>query len=351
MRLIFITDTLSSGGAERVVSILANFFASKQQTEIICLRKIDVFYKISPEVNVLFADDYARGWLGKIKWLRQYVNGEDVLLPFMVKVYCVTLLALLGKKVNIIASERNDPATTEWPWKLLRPLLLSKVSALVVQTQHIKEYYSKRIREKTVIIVNPLDLKNCYNGEWNRDSHLILAVGRTDIQKNYSMLIRSFEKLHQSYPKYRLEIWGNRNVSEEGVKLHKLIKEIGASNYISINGRTDDMASLYGKAYMFVMSSDYEGLSNALIEALCSGLPVVSTKVSGATDVIQNGQNGILVDVGDSEGFYEAMKRLIDNPKETQRISELAFNSRGLFEKNMICNQWDELIKKLYKYE
>lgn len=351
MRLIFVTDTLSSGGAERVISILANFFASKQQTEIICLRKIDIFYKISPEVNVLFADDHASGWLGKLKWLRQYVNSEDILLPFMVKVYCVTLLALLGKKVNIIASERNDPATTGWPWKLLRTLLLSKASALVVQTQHIKDYYSKRIREKTVIIVNPLDLKNCYNGEWDRDSHLILAVGRTDIQKNYSMLIRSFEKLHQSYPKYRLEIWGNRNISEEGEKLHVLIKEIGASDYISINGRTDDMANLYGKAYMFVMSSDYEGLSNALIEALCSGLPVVSTKVSGATDVIQNGQNGILVDVGDCEGFYKAMKWLIDNPKETQRISESAFNSRGLFEKNMICNQWDDLIKKIYKYE
>lgn len=347
MRLIFITDTLSSGGSERVVSILANFFVEKQQTEIICLRKRDVFYKISPKVKIIFADDYARGWLGKLKWLREYVNGEDVLLPFMVKVYCVTLLAFLGKKIKVIASERNDPTTTGLPWKLLRPLLLTKVSALVVQTQYIKDFFSKRIKEKTTIIVNPIDLKNCYNGEWNRNSHLVLAVGRTDIQKNYPMLIRSFKRLHLSHPDYRLEIWGKRDISEEGEKLQNLIKEIGASKYISINDRTDDIVSLYSKAYMFVMSSDYEGLSNALIEAVCSGLPVISTKVSGATDVIKNGVNGILVDIRDENGFYEAMKYFIENPDEAEKMAREAITCRNMFEKEYICSQWESLINNI----
>lgn len=351
MRLIFITDTLSSGGAERVVSILANHFADKVQTEIICLRKMDVFYDISSKVEVLFADDYAEGWPGKLRWFRSHIELGDVLLPFMVKVYCVSLIALLGKKACVIASERNDPSTTGWPWKLLRPMLLHKVQTLVVQTQQIKNFFSERVKKKIEIIMNPVDLHNCSQGKWNQKSKLILAVGRTDIQKNYPMLIRCFSKLHQSYPEYRLEIWGNRDISEEGENLHRQIIQLKASDYITINDRTDDMAGLYGKAYMFVISSDYEGLSNALIEALCSGLPVVSTKVSGATDVIQNGQNGVLVDVRDENGFYEAMKRLISDQEEASRMSAKALQCRQLFEKEKICGQWEKLINRYSCYE
>ena len=212
MRLIFVTDTLSSGGAERVVSILANHFAHKWATEIICLRKMDVFYEINPEVKILFADDYAKGWMGKLYWIRKHVNKDDVLLPFMVKVYCVTLLALIGKRMNVIASERNDPKTTELPWRVLRPLLLPKVQALVVQTQQIKDYFKNNIKKKIEIIVNPLDLKNCYQGEWNTQSKTLIAVGRTDPQKNYPMMIRAFNKVHMNYPDYKLEIWGNRTM-------------------------------------------------------------------------------------------------------------------------------------------
>ena len=349
MRLIFITDTLSSGGAERVVSILANQFAHKWSTEIVCLRKKEVFYEINPKVKILYADDYAKGWIGKMYWLRKYVKEEDVLLPFMVKVYCVTLLALIGKRVNVIASERNDPNTTKQPWKMLRPLLLPKVRTLVVQTQQIKDYFKDDIKKKIAIIVNPLDLKNCYLGEWNEQSKTVIAVGRTDPQKNYPMLIRAFSEIHKNHPDYRLEIWGNRLMG--GGNLALLIEELGASDYISIHGRTDDMATLYGKAYMFVMSSDYEGLSNALIEALSSGLPVVATKVSGATDVIKSEENGLLVDIGDEQGLCRAMSLLIENADEAYRLSEKARQSRLIFAKEKICSQWETLINKSIEYE
>ena len=346
MRLLFVTDTLSSGGAERVVSILANYFATKQATEIICLRKLDAFYKIAPEVKVLYADDYAKGWLGKMFWLRRYIMKDDVILPFMVKVYCVTLLSLLGKKVNVIASERNDPKTTEQPWKFLRPLLLPKVKTLVVQTQQIKDYFPDWIKSKIVIILNPLELKNCFQGEWNSESNVVLAVGRTDQQKNYPMMIRAFKKVHDNHPEFKLEIWGNRNVSEDGDTIIDLIKELNATNYISIHGRTDDMSSLYSGAYMFVMSSNYEGLSNALIEALCSGLPCVSTKVSGATDIIKNGENGLLVDIGDEYGFSQAILRLIEDPDEARTMAINAQKCRQMFSRDNICGQWERLIDR-----
>lgn len=350
MRLIFVTDTLSSGGAERAISVLANSFSEKHQTEVVCLRKMQIFYDIHPKVHVVFADDYGKGWLGKMKWLRSYVRGDDVILPFMVKVYCVTLLALVGKKVNIIASERNDPRSTGQPWKLLRRLLLTKVKLLVVQTQQIKNYFPESIRKKTKIIMNPLDLSNCYQGEWLEKSRIVIAVGRIDSQKNYPLMVRAFARLHTLHPDFHLEIWGNRYKESEEA-LQKQIDELDGTEYIRIYGRTGDVASLYGRAYMFVMSSDYEGLSNALIEALCSGIPVVSTKVSGATDIIKNEENGLLVNIGDEDGLFDAMNRLINAPMEAKRLANNARQSRLLFAKDKICKQWESLISNVLSGE
>ncbi len=345
MRLIFITDTLCSGGAEKVISILANNFCKVYPTEIICLRKRDVFYHIENHVKVVQAEDYAQGIIGRALWLRRYLRDDDIIIPFMVKVYCVVLLSLLGKKRIVIASERNDPKVTSAPWRLIRRLVLHKMTLLIVQSQSIKEYFPKQFYSKIRIIRNPLDLNQCSNNSWNKESKLILAIGRTDPQKNYPMMIRAFNNVLKINPEYKLEIWGSRNESE--IALNELINSLQANNNISIHGRTNNVKSLYSRAYMFVMTSDYEGMSNALIEALCSGLPVISTKVSGAIDLIANNKNGLLVDVGDEEGFYKAINYLIENPSVAERMSKYAKQSRILFSKEIICNEWNDLFRKM----
>lgn len=218
MKLIFVSDTLSSGGTERVVSILANYFSKKYETEIICLRKMETFYPLEPSVNVVYANDGHGSWLKKLLWLRRYIQKDDVVVPFMVKVYCVVLLSLIGKKNTIIASERNDPRTTAPAWKVLRRCLLHKVNTLVVQTNDIKNYFWQGIRSRIEIIMNPLEPKQCSDATWNRESKLILAIGRTDEQKNYPMMIRAFNRIRMNHPDYRLEIWGNRNQTGEIVR-------------------------------------------------------------------------------------------------------------------------------------
>lgn len=344
MRLIFVTDTLCSGGAERVISILANNFCNKYETEIICLRKRDVFYDIDSLVNVVHADDHANGFIKKTIWLRNYLKEDDVIIPFMVKVYCVVLLSLLGCTRIVIASERNDPRTTTFIWKILRRLLLYKLSALVVQSQTIKDYFPLKYTNKIHVILNPLDVCQCSNKSWDAESNIILAVGRIDQQKNYPMMIRAFHNVRKKFPVFELEIWGSRKNTES--ELLGLINSLDESQSIHIHGSTDRVNELYQKAYMFVMSSDYEGLSNALIEAICSGLPVVSTKVSGAIDIIKDGENGILVDIGDEKAFEQAIIRLIGDREFARKISEMAKKSRPLFNLDYICSQWEGLIKK-----
>ena len=161
MRIIFVTDTLASGGAERVISVLANNLSMQyDEVEIVCLRKHLVFYDIQPKVKIVFAEDYSNGWVNKILWLRNYIKKDDVVISFMIRVYCVVLLSLLGLRRHIITSERNDPDAIGVKWKIIRCLLLPTTTKHVVQTQKIKNYFSSSLQKKISIIYNPINLKS-----------------------------------------------------------------------------------------------------------------------------------------------------------------------------------------------
>ena len=95
------------------------------------------------------------------------------------------------------------------------------------------------------------------------------------------------------------------------------------------------------------MSSDYEGMSNALIEALCLGIPVVSTKVSGATDLVAEGENGLLVEIGDKEGMVSALMRLLEHPEDLKQYAEQAVTLNAALHVDDIMQQWIDFINKV----
>ncbi|MBP5369866.1 MAG: glycosyltransferase [Bacteroidales bacterium] len=347
MRLIFVTCTLNSGGAERVISILANYFSSKYNTEIICWRKDEIFYQIDPAVKIIELEDYGKNLITKLLSLRKHFKKDDIIIPFMEEIYGRVLISVIGQKRTVIPSERNDPSKTKIHWRIARRLLQFKITAFVVQTETIKEYYTKAFQKKICIIPNPVDTKQYTTDQWNKESKMVLAVARTDPQKNYPMMINAFAQLHKSHPEYVLEIYGSKDKGESYCQqLFRLIASNNAGQYIHIHGRHQNVAQLYSQAYMFVMSSDYEGMSNSLIEAMCSGRPVISTKVSGARDLIQDKENGMLVDVGDQNAFTNALKQLIEDPNLAQSLANNATKLREVLSKETICSMWDELLIK-----
>lgn len=348
MRIIFVTDTLASGGAERVISVLANKLCSfYSNVEVVCLRKHIVFYDFDSRVKIVFAEDYSNGWVGKLKWLRNYIMKDDVVIAFMIRVYCVTLLSLLGLNRKIITSERNDPKATPFRWKILRTLLLPFTTRHVVQTEDIKNYFSLSIQKKISIIYNPINIKQCSNEQWNNTRTSVLAMARLDKQKNYPMMISAFLKFHEKYPRFILNIWGNRGHDEQTDEIIKMIESNHASEYIKLNGRCDDVAKEYGKAYMFLLTSNYEGFSNSMMEAVCSGVPTISTKVSGANDLIVNEKNGMLIDVNNYDQLLNSMMKLVENPSLAYTISEEGKKAREKFEESRICSEWCELINSV----
>jgi glycosyltransferase involved in cell wall biosynthesis len=182
------------------------------------------------------------------------------------------------------------------------------------------------------------------------DSHdyekIISTVGRLNKQKNYDMLLHAFERFQQVHDDYILKIYG---VGEEEEHLKKLTKTLNIEGKVFFEGFRTDIHYVLKKTGMFVMSSDYEGLSNALLEAMAMGIPCISTDSppGGARMVIQHGENGLLVPVGDVEELAQSMKYLVEHSQEAQIMGNNALKLREQCEINHICNQWMKLIQQI----
>ena len=350
MKLTFVTSTLHAGGSERVMSLLANTFAQKgYEVEIVCINKHLVFYPIDEKVKVWLAEDEVKSLsiLKKMMWLRKHINSEkpDVVIAFMLEVYCVTLASLIGVSVPVISSERIDPHFFGRAKGLLRWLLLRRTTHLVVQTVRIKDFYSAKLQSRTTIIPNPVTDK-VFSLTPTLKQKRIIAVGRLAYQKNYPMMFRAFAKVHHDFPDWQLVVYGNGPQKDE---IRGVIERLGMEGHIILAGKSDHVVEEMNKSSLFVMSSDYEGMSNALLEAVCVGLPVISTDVSGARDLITEGVNGYIVPVGNERALTLALSSMLSSP---EKMDEMGRQSKALaprFREEQIVGQWEELIKKVVR--
>lgn len=348
MRIVFTLASLGSGGAERVVSLLANKMDEMgHQVEIVCLKFNDVYYKTNESVKVTLAANKNR--LSELFWLRKHIKHEkpDVVIAFTEGVYCFTIAALLGTKIPVIASERLDPSAMTWKRNLLKRLLLPYADWLVVQTKTIKDYFPKNIQKKTSIIFNPVKdealASSMDNGKWimaNKPNRII-SVARLFPQKNQEMMIRAFAKIADKYPDWKLVMYGE---GPRRQSLQLIIDNLQLTNRVQLPGRTENVVEELRKSKIFCLSSDYEGMSNSMIEAICVGLPIVSTEVSGTDELIQDGVNGLLVDIGDEQGMTDALKRLIQNEELMKKMGAANREKASLFHIDTIMNEWMELI-------
>lgn len=348
MRITFVTDTLQAGGAERVISILANKMRERgYEVEIICLRMHKVFYEFNPSIKLTFAEDFVDGGIiKKIFWLRKYVKQQkpSVVIAFMIAVYATTLLSLLGSKIPVIVSERIDPRKTK-KWKnVLRYVVMPLIQHMVVQTEDIKSYFPAFIQKRTSIIYNPVTEKVFDKTSFVEKKKRLINIGRLYEQKNQKMLIDAFCKVKEHFSEYELAIFGEGPLEKE---LQDYIRAKGLTGTVKLMGKSTNIIEELKASEIFCLSSYYEGMSNAMIEAICLGLPVVITDISGAKDVITDGENGYITNVNDATGFANAISKILSNEELRKHMERNNLSKANLFKTDTIVNSWIELINKM----
>ena len=392
MQICFVTSTLTSGGSERVMSLLANQLAKRgHKVEIVNLNQHIVFYPIDEHIKLSFAEDEIGGSiLKKILWLRKHVKVEkpDVVVPFMEAVYCVTLLALIGLKVPVISSERIDPRYSPHLRNILRRIFLPLTTHLVVQTEDIKAFYPKFIQKKSSIIYNPIS-ETVFHLQEEPKQDVIINVGKLDEQKNQQLLIRAFARIADEFPEWKLVIYGegperralekliaslnendsylNTKVTEElmvngeglmvngdwlmvnGERLMVNDDRLKISSRILLPGRSEKVIEEMNRAKVFAFSSDYEGMSNAIMEAVCVGLPIVTTNVSGAAELVKDGEGGFVVPIRDEKKLAETLHKLLSDEELREKMAKHNKATAPQFKLDRIVDQWENLLSKWAK--
>lgn len=226
-------------------------------------------------------------------------------------------MAAAGIPHRLLISERNDPA--HFSGKRLRDWSYRKSEKLVLQTEDMKRCFSKDIQKKAVVIPNPVsdDMPEPYTGERKKR---IVAVGRLQPQKNHKLLLEAFADFQKICHDYELHIFG---VGELETMLIQRAEELHIADNVVFRGFSASVKEEIWDSAMFVLSSDYEGISNSMIEALAMGIPVISTDcpAGGSRMYIKNNENGILVPVGDKKALAEAMMKLARNPEFAKQLS------------------------------
>lgn len=350
-KVMFVCQSLGNGGAERVVSVLTDELSEADyRVFILTMTKEKQVYNINENVEIVAPHkNYNAGILGKlqrVKIIRDEIikHKIDVVVAFSHYNAMFSVIASYGLPVRIIGSERNDPAQLK-NRKILnstRNILYKKLDCLVCQTDEAKAYFPNKIQEKTTIILNPISASiiDPYCGEKEKK---IVTFCRLEPQKNLRMLIDAFEMLYEEYPDYELNIYGEGSEREN---LLNYIVSKGLVNVISIKPFCKDVHQKVMKATIFALPSNYEGLSNSMIEAMALGIPTVVTDCpcGGARMVIENNKNGIMVAVDDPKAMYEAFKKIIVSPKFAKELSNNGVIIRDKLNCKKIAKQWKKAI-------
>lgn len=324
-KVVFAIHSLKGGGAERVVSVWSGRLAELGfDVTLLLIAREENEYPVTDKVKIVTVADSLGDYLKLSKPKRLLVRRKllksiapDTVISFLPDCQVTMMLAGFGLKYKRIETVRNNP------WKAFagnsKPLynaVFRRSDAVIVQTDEQSTFFDEKTRKKCITVSNPLAKEfleaDC---EYREDVKKLVAAGRLNSQKNYPMMIKAFASAAKETDTV-LEIYGTGS-DGYAEKLNALISECGCEDKIKLMGKTADMRSVLLSADGFIMTSNFEGMPNALAEAMSVGLPVISTDCkTGPKDMIRNGENGFLVPAGDQDAVTEAIKKVISMSRE-----------------------------------
>lgn len=352
-KVMFYINTIRHGGAERVMVNLAEEFSKKYEVVFVTTLRFEDEYILSNNVkrHILEMEKDTSGFIKKnfnrIKKLREVCKEEkpDVLVSFMAEPNIRAIIATMGLKTKNIISVRNDPEReyNNCVFKFLAKTLFKFSDGCVFQTEMAKEWFPKKIQRKSQIIMNQVDYKFFDLYEAGDNVSNIVAIGRLTEQKNHKMLIEAFSKIANKHPKINLVIYGIGPLEAE---LKRYIQDKGIQNRVFLPGITSNVPQVLAKCKLFVLSSDYEGMPNTLLEAMAMGCPVISTDCpcGGPRMIIDAGVNGLLVPVGDKDAMADGIDRLLSDTVMAQEFGQNASKTAVAYYPETIQKEWEKYM-------
>lgn len=345
MKIVFVLPDMPGGGSERVVAMLANEYVTLgHEVAILLFAGNKTAYELDERVEVVITGEESSGnpiiRIKRLFNMRRYYkqNKNCYIFSFCVMGTVFSVLAAWGIPHRLLVSERNDP--TRIKHQKLRNWAYRKAEKLVFQTEDMKKCFPEDIQAKAVVIPNPVgaEMPKPYVGERKK---WIVSAARLKPQKNHKLLIDAYAQFEKVHPDYELHIFGVGELEQE---LKAQVKELLLEEKVCFHGFSSNVKEEIRDSAMFVLSSNYEGISNSMIEALAMGVPVISTDcpVGGSAAYIEDGVSGILTPVGDKDAMAEAMIQVANNPEWAEELGKNAVKIKEIYSLPRIAQRFLE---------
>ena len=356
--IAFYIGSLHKGGAERVFVNLADFFRQEGYRVTMVTQ-----YRYPAEEEYALPDGVKRvisdlseeelnnsriiNFFLRLRKLHRIWKNEkpNLVLSCIGKNNFMTVVTSMFTKTRPVVSVVGE-AKEEYPGRLMRLLaniLFPHAAGIILQTERSRFFFNKKIQKKAVVLPNSLNpdfIRARYEGEREKK---IVAVGRLDANKNHEMMLRAFASLQNKYLDYVLIIYGE---GELRGFLEGLAADLGVGERFVLPGVIPDVAAQIEKASLFLLTSYSEGVSNALIEALATGLPVISTDVpsGGTVELMRDGENGLIIPAGDVDALAAAMDRLLADTSYADRLGREAAKIQERLAPQRVNGLWKDFF-------
>lgn len=346
-RIAIVAHGLNDGGAERVAALLANkLFEKGNRVLFIAAYSSERIYKLTDGIEYTYIKS------GNYKITRFFTRTiaidkaisefqSDIVISFIFK---EILKTSIKGKVPIVYSLRIDPAdaTAKIGNRILCYYTYSRAKAIVFQTPRARDFFTLKIRKKGVVIGNPITSGLPFWDSQNHEKRIITACRLTE-QKNLPMLIKGFAIFAKQFPDYSLWIYGRGPLKEQ---LLRIARDCNIEEKVHFPGYACNIHDIMAHSAIFALTSNFEGLSNSMLEALAIGVPTVCTDCppGGASLYIKDRENGMLIPVGDEVELARRFVEIIKSPDGCLSISKAASEIRKVLDEDIIVSEWIRVI-------
>lgn len=357
-KILFITNSLGFAGAEKMVTFVASSLSKRGfEVSIANLNRASNYVNthkqdVDASVRIFELQSNVLSMKNNLKFLIDVTKTvkPDVIIGFTgyPNMYAKIVGMFLG--IPSIMSERGDPNKTfghTIKSKIVK-LIINSSRGGVFQTDGAKDFYGKGLQKRGIVIPNPIFI----NGEvpyvsYDKREKSVVSVGRLDnTQKRYDVMLEAFKIFSKTHKEYVLKIYG---IGDDEELIRSWVKQLGLTEKVQFLGLTKQPMRDICSAGMFLITSDFEGISNSLLEAMAVGLPCVSTDHTpgGARLLITDHENGLLAPIGDAEKLAMAMAEFAENPDLAMRCGENAKAVTERFAPERIIDMWENYICKV----